>query len=295
MIIYIDIIFLENFIITYLILNATSIISKTKITNTRFFISSFIGAIYTIIMFLFDFKIYSNIVLKFILSIIIVEFSFKPENIKLLTKYLALFYLTTFTFGGVVFYLIYVLKPQDLVIKNGTFVGTYVLKVVFIGAVLGTGILVLACSLIKNKIKRNDIIYNLRIIFNNESIKIKAMMDTGNFLREPITGLPVIIIEKNKLYSFIPQEILTNLNNVLVGDLKCVSEEIKEKYITKIKFIPYSSLGKTNGLLIGFKFNNIKIINEETKKQNENFIIGIYDNDFTKNDEYNALFGIEFF
>ena len=155
MTIYIDIIIVENLIMNYIILYATGLISKSKISHLRIFLASAIGAIYAITEYISKLSIYSNILVKIILSIVIVFIAFNPQNVKKMCKQLILFYLTTFTFGGVATYLIYVLKPQNIIIKNGMYVGTYVLKVIFIGAILGTIILIIAFKFSKNKITKN--------------------------------------------------------------------------------------------------------------------------------------------
>ena len=69
--IYLDIIFLENILMNYIILFATLVIvkSKAKHLQLRLIISSVIGSIYAIIVYLNIFKIYSNIIAKIILSI----------------------------------------------------------------------------------------------------------------------------------------------------------------------------------------------------------------------------------
>ncbi len=68
------------------------------------------------------------------------------------------------------------------------------------------------------------------------------------------------------------------------------------KYMTKLKFIPFSSLGKQNGMLLGIKADYVIIKNEndEEKKVNE-IIIGIYNKSLTKRGEYRALMGLELF
>ena len=89
------------------------------------------------------------------------------------------------------------------------------------------------------------------------------------------------------------EEILNNLDQLLGGDFNNISEEIKKEYITKLKFIPFSSLGKQNGMLIGIKAESIKIIEEEKERIKENVIVGIYNKSLTKRGEYRALIGIE--
>jgi len=292
--IYLDIIIIENLIMNYIILYATGIISKVKIYYLKIFISSLIGAIYVAIQYISKLDIYANSIIKLILSIIIVYIAFNPQDIKKMCKELVLFYLTTFTFGGVATYLIYVLKPQNIIIKNGMYVGTYVLKVIFIGAIIGTIILIIAFKLAKSKITKKDMICKIKIKLDGKEKDLTAMVDTGNMLKEPITGNPVIVVEKVALYDLVPKEILNNTEAILGGDFEKIPEHIKEEYISKLKMIPFSSLGKQNGMLIGIKPQSIEIINEQIEKK-DNAIIGIYNKSLTKRGEYNALIGMELY
>ena len=72
MTIYIDIIFIENIIMNAIILYATSIILKQKIKIIRLIISSTIGSIYSIVMYITKLTMYSSIISKFILSVVMV-------------------------------------------------------------------------------------------------------------------------------------------------------------------------------------------------------------------------------
>lgn len=294
MTIYIDVIILENLIMNYIILYATGIIAKTKIKYSRLFFGSLIGAIYAVTEYWLKINIYSNIILKFILSIIIVYVSFYPQNIKNMWKQLLFFYLTTFTFGGVATYLIYVLKPQNIIIKNGMYAGSYTLKVIFLGAILGTIIIIISFKIAKNKISKKDMFCKAKITLNKKDIYLNAMVDTGNMLKEPISGLPVIVVEYTKLYNIIPKEILNNIDLILGGDLKKIPEDIKKEYISKLKVIPFASLGKQNGMLMGIKADSVEILGEYTIEKKE-AIIGIYNKSLTKRGEYDALLGIDLY
>ena len=61
----------------------------------------------------------------------------------------------------------------------------------------------------------------------------------------------------------------------------------------RLKVIPFSSLGKQNGMLLGIKAEEVVIKNEEGDETKENMIIGIYNKSLTKRGEYRALLGIE--
>ncbi len=294
MTIYIDVIIIENLIMNYIILYATGLISKNKISYIRIFLASCIGAIYAITEYMLKIGVYSNIIVKTLLAIIMVVVAFCPQNVKKLCKQLVLFYLTTFTFGGVATYLIYVLKPQNIIIKNGMFVGSYVLKVIFIGAIVGTIILITAFKFAKNKITKKDMFCKVKIVLNGKELILNAMVDTGNLLKEPITGSSVVVVERTSLYDILPKEILNNTESILCGDFTNISDEIKNEYITKLKIIPFSSLGKQNGMLIGIKPEKLEVINEQTEEKN-NAIIGIYNKSLTKHGEYKALIGMDLY
>ncbi len=294
MTIYIDIIIVENLIMNYIILYATGLISKNRIYYLRIFFASLIGAIYTVSQYVSNLAIYSNTIIKLSLSIIMILIAFNPQDIKKMCKQLLLFYLTTFTFGGVATYLIYVLKPENIIIKNGMFVGTYVLKVIFVGAIIGTIILIIAFKISKNKMTKKDMICKVKIKLNQKEKTLNAIVDTGNMLKEPITGNPVIVVEKNALYDLMPKEILNNTEYILGGDFERIPDDIKNEYIPKLKIIPFSSLGKQNGMLVGIKPEKVEVINEETEVK-DNAIIGIYNKSLTKRGEYNALIGIELY
>ena len=294
MTIYIDIIIVENLIMNYIILYATGLISKSKKSYLKMFMASLIGAIYATLEYVLKVNIYSNIILKTILSIIIVYVAFYPQNAKKMCKQIVLFYVTTFTFGGIATYLIYVLKPQNIIIKNGMYVGTYVLKVIFIGAIVGTIILVTAFKMAKNKLTKKDMICKVKIKLNGKEETVEAMVDTGNMLKEPITGTPVVVVERTSLYELLPKEILNNTESILGGDFEKIPEEIKNEYVPKLKLIPFASLGKQNGMLVGIKPEKIEVINEQTEEE-KNAIIGIYNKSLTKRGEYKALIGIDLY
>lgn len=294
MTIYMDIIIVENLVMNYIILYATGLISRCKISYLRIFFASLIGAIYVVGQYISNLDIYSNLFIKLALSIIIILVAFNPQNMKNMCKQLVLFYLTTFTFGGVATYLIYVLKPQELIVKNGMYVGTYVLKVIFIGAIFGTIILIVAFKFAKNKITKSDMLCKIKIKINEKETILNAMVDTGNMLKEPLTGNPVVVVEKTSLYDLIPKEILDNTEAILGGDFEGIPNDIKEEYISRLKIIPFSSLGKQNGMLVGIRPEFLEVLGEECEKRYE-AVVGIYNKSLTKRGEYNALMGIELY
>ena len=287
--IYIDIVFLENLIMNSIIIYATSIILKFKPKMIRVVISSAIGSIYAIITYVTELSIYTSIISKGILAIVMVYIAFNPQNMKNMWKQLVIFYLTSFVFGGVALYLIYFIKPEDVFIKNGIFVGDYVLKAIFLGAIIAFIIIKISIKFIKTKINAKDMFCKIKIKLNGKEIEKKAMIDTGNLAKEPITNTPVVIVESSLLEKVLTKEILNSIDNILAVKL----DGVKEEYISRLRCIPFSSLGKQNGMLLGIKADEIIVEKEEENKISKNVIIGVYEKSLTKRGEYRALIGLE--
>ena len=292
MTIYLDVIFLENIVINYIILYVTGIISKTQIKQKRLIVGALIGAFYSIIYYLLKLKIYSSFIIKIILSIVIIYVAFNSKNFKNLLKEVLLFYLTSFVFGGSAITIIYMVNSQNITIQNGVLIGSYTIKTVLIGIVIAYFTIIFAFKILKTKISKKDLICEIEISFNKRIIKTKALIDTGNLLKEPITNLPVIVMEHTLLYEVLPKEILNNIEKILGGDFSKIPECVKEEYSSKLKVIPYSSLGKQNGMLLGIKGENLVVYFKDEILHLDKAIIAIYNKSLTKKGEYRSLLGL---
>lgn len=131
---------------------------------------------------------------------------------------------------------------------------------------------------IKGKLTKKDMFCNIKININSKTVYTKAIIDTGNFLKEPITKIPVAVVEKDILKGVIPEEILNNLSNIIEGKEIALGE-----YLSKIRLIPFMSLGKENGMLIGIKADGLAINTQDDIVFIKNIIIGIYDGNLSKN------------
>ena len=109
MTIYLDIVFLENILLNYIIILSTAIISKEKINFIRIVASSILGGVFSIVSYITDISIFSSITIKIIISIIMIRIAFSKNKIKKVIKILVFFYLVSFTFGGIAFMLLFLL------------------------------------------------------------------------------------------------------------------------------------------------------------------------------------------
>src|SRR5699024_6463792 len=120
---------------------------------------------------------------------------------------------------GCAFALLYIVRPQDIFIKDGVYIGTYPIKIALLGGIVGFVITYIAFKVVKTRMNKNELIYEVEIKINDKKINTKVMLDTGNMLKDPISNNPVVLIEKKILYDILPKELLENTKNMLGGDL----------------------------------------------------------------------------
>ena len=291
MTIYLDVILIENICMNYIILFATGLINKSKINGIRIVLSSLLGSIYAAFSYIMPSSNLSNIMTKVLLSIAMIYLGFNPKSIRILLKYLVIFYLTSFAFGGCAFFLLYFIRPQDILIRNGILVGTYPIKIAILGGIIGFIIINIAFNVVKGKISKKDMFCEIEVFLFNKRIQTKSMLDTGNLLKEPITGLPVIVIEKEVLKELVPIKILDNMKKIIEGNI--FQEDGLEEYSLRLRVIPFTSLGKENGMLLGIKADKIVINFRDERYEIKNAIIGIYDKTLSNQNKYHALIGLD--
>lgn len=313
MTIYLDIIFLENLLMNYIILFGTGAVQKEQMKNLKLIFSSVLGALYAIITYLGIIPAYSSFTMKVLLSVIMIYIAFDIHNVKKMCKTLLLFYLVSFATGGLALALLYLIAPENIVFNNGVLVGTYPMQMTIVAGFLGFCIIQYVFKVNKRMMKANDLLCDLEINVCGETIHTKAFIDSGNTLKDPITQKAVIVIEKDKVESalkcrkieyeeifkssqlFEQKSVSKNKTVQYEQVFKEPNQEMKQEDLhNKLKFrlIPFKSIGKQNGMLVGIQAKFVRVIQKnENEIILENVILGLYDKKINKN--YSALIGLD--
>lgn len=95
---------------------------------------------------------------------------------------------------------------------------------------------------------------HLRIDIEGNSVETTALLDTGNHLVDPLGGRPVIIVSEQRFESILPEDVRGGVKRLAAGDLRGV-EALggPSGWQSRFRMIPFSSIGKEKGLLVGFR------------------------------------------
>jgi len=125
----------------------------------------------------------------------------------------------------------------------------------------------------------------IKIFFNGSEIVLNGLVDTGNTLCEPISGSPVIVAEFGEIKDCLPEKVTAVIMNNEEHDLPKLLESFSGScFSERVRFIPFSGIGRENGIIIGFRPDKTEIGADE-----KNAVIGIYNHKLSKHGDYCAL------
>lgn len=294
--IYLDVIFMENLIMNFIILKLTSKFARTAASNIRLLLGAFVGALYVAAMILFpDIRFYYTIIAKVLLSLLIVALTFEFKQLGLFFKTLAIFYLCTFIFAGASFAFLY-LNNTGGFIRNGIVYVLWQSKwTTLLLAVITAGLIIrVVWDAVRIKLAREKLMRDITISFGKKQIDLTALIDTGNSLHDPISNMPVVVVEYLAIKEILPEEIQKIFGERGNDDLAKLSSLLSgSSWYSRFRLIPFTSLGKENGMLIGFKPDYLEIADSEDKKGFKDVIVGIYNRTLSRNESYRALLSPE--
>ena len=193
--IYIDLIMILNFFIDFILLLTVSVILRRNVKLTRVMMSAFIGGLSILILF-FDITSILLMFLKFLISILMIITCFGYKNIKYTIINLLYLYLTSIVLGG----FLYLVNLQISYKHIGILFFNNGLSFNFIFLLVFSPIILYLYSIQLKKLKTNySNYYNVEIYFKGKKYKYIGYLDTGNILKDSLTGKNVILIDKRKL------------------------------------------------------------------------------------------------
>ncbi|WP_459195388.1 sigma-E processing peptidase SpoIIGA [Wukongibacter baidiensis] len=288
--IYAEYLFLENFIMNFIILHITSYFCKYQGKTFKLGLGAAVGALYAFIIFFPSLHFLLSFSMKLVASMLIIVISFTPEKFRDFFKYLSVFYLVSFVFGGTAFALFY-FTNFNTILSNGIFYSNnFSFRALFYSVAVAYVLIVISIGFLKNKINKENLYKQIIIEFDSKKKEINALIDTGNTLADPISQFPVIVVEYNAIEELLPDGIKDIFRDDNSKKLENVSTILQSSnWMNRFRIIPFTSLGKENGILIGFKPDKVMLEIKGDEMNITKTIIGISTNRLSKNGDYRAL------
>ncbi|MFZ5944130.1 MAG: sigma-E processing peptidase SpoIIGA [Bacillota bacterium] len=292
--VYIDLVFLINFTMDFFILWAAAKLGKLGTTFTRLCFGAFIGAGYAVLIFLPQLTMLSTVFAKIFCSILMLLAAYGFYNFRRFLKSAAYFYLVSFIMGGAVLGSMYLFDTNPNIIEtwNGIAVNVIDFRTAWLLVGLAVAIIlgIWGASYVRRNLHQGPWLVKGTLEIFGELIDFDALVDTGNQLVDPISKEPVMVIEYKKLAAVLPPVLEKILGRKEIPPLdQQLSVFSDDKWQTRLRLIPFSSLGNQNGMLIGFKPDKVMIRDGENRIINTKIVVGIYHLRLCSQGSYQAL------
>ncbi len=270
---YMEYYVIENLLINYIIISCTSILTKKYNSNKKKIIGASLGAIYSVAYIYPQLDILFTIPFKILIMTIITLLAFTYKNKKEYMSIVLVFYLVNIFISGTTFFIIY-------------FTGIDHMKISFIIICA-----YVSCELLKyiyNDIKTikqlKEFTKTVNINFLDKRCSCKALLDSGNLLKDPMSNNDVVIVKSSALKDVLPEALINyDYENIDMMKAEELINLLDDEISSRIRLIPYKHAGSSKGsIILGLKADYIEV--DENKIGN--IILGISNfNDC----EYNAI------
>lgn len=249
---YIDVLFLVNFMMDYILLLIVKRILKCSATHGSIFIGAIVGSLLTclVVILPIPYAFVKFVLFHIFVNTCMIRVGLKIKTIPAFLKAIILLYAGGFLLGGVMEHFRQYVREGSLFFLLA-FVSYYIVLGIF--------------KFISYIQRWNQTHYKVDLYLDNEVYQVEGLIDTGNGLRDPISGQPISVLERGK------------------------AKELLEKSKGKnFRYVPYSTIGKAEGVLPVFRVDRM-CIHRDVDCWVDKPLIGISEEKISTEREYDMI------
>lgn len=291
MAIYLDIVWLLNFLIDLLLLLLTAKLLKRDVKRIRLLAGALLGSCIVLLMFTPLSYIVSAPAGKMIYSFCIILMTFGFKRFRSFLQAVAVFYLVTFMIGGGIVGVHYFLQTNMQVMDNvlifqSTGLGDPVSWVfVFIAFPTIWWFSKRQMEQLETRKVHFDQLVKVEIKIDEIYLTLNGLIDSGNQLTDPITKVPVMILDVTRIKEAIPIDLVEiSKNSDDVMDLN-----FNETWSHRLRIIPYRGIGQDSKFLLAVKPDMVVIVDQEKRYRVPKVLIGLNHTQLSSEGEYECI------
>lgn len=252
--VYIDVLFVVNLIINYLLLLSTARLAGVPYSRLRLAAGAMLGAAFSVLLFFISVGPLTASVLKIVccVSIIFTAFGLKKRFLQLVLLFCAV----TFIFGGGV-YALYLLAGNaglgQFPVRNGVLYVNISLRVLLLSSAAVYFLLTLVSGRLFHRPHAGQRTAHIRCRLAGREAAFDALEDTGFNLTDPVSNNPVIVADYSSVFPALPPAARQILRTAAPDDpasaLTALSGVGQERLF---RLIPYKTIGGS-GMMLAFR------------------------------------------
>lgn len=233
--VYVDVLLVLNYIVNTVLLSCTAKLTGQRPKRRRMVAAALIGSASALAIFLPFMGFASELLLKLTVAVIIIRAAFPFTGRRRYLKQLFVFFAVSFMFAGTMLALWLLFAPRGMLYYNGIVYFDISSGMLLVSTAAAYGLLTLAHRFARDGRVRTAI-YEMEVQLGSRTLALQGLVDTGNTLAEPFSGLPVIVCALEDAAALLPAGAAQAAQE---GHL---SEWLAEQRIA-VRLVPYGSVG----------------------------------------------------
>jgi len=258
-IIYIDSVFVLNAVMDYFLFLMTAHMAGIILKRRRYLLASVLGGAYAAAVFLPGLLFLSRTPAKIAVGVLLALTAFGGE--RQLLRLTILFFAISCALAGCVLALGQ-LSGSNIPMENGIFYTDVNVTVLLLSASAAYFVLTVVFRAAARHSVRGELI-SVRLCLGEKIIGLTALLDSGNDLRDPVSGDPVLVIDPCIFFGIFPK----SLSDLLTAERLRFPADLLEPLRARapelcFRLMPYQAVGTSSGLLLTLKSDWMEICGE---------------------------------
>lgn len=254
-VVYLDLLFLLNATVDYLLLLGTAKLSGGAFSRLRLGLGALVGGLYAAALFLPGFGWLYHPLCKaaFAAVMILAAFGGSPRLLRSLLIFLGL----AAAFGGGIFALT-LLGGRGLTFSGGVFYSLMDLRLILLSAAGCYVLLTLVFRRVGRHTAASGEIATAVLTLEQHRVTFPVLMDTGNTLTDPATGRPVLTAEGHLLAPLFAPDSPPSAQE-LRAPAALLERYANGRLGRRLRLLPYQAVGVDCGLLLALRVDSAQV------------------------------------
>ncbi|WP_036668907.1 sigma-E processing peptidase SpoIIGA [Paenibacillus sp. HW567] len=297
MVVYIDLIFAANLLIDGILLWLTGWLVKLKVSWWRLFLSALVGALYVVMMFVPELSFLYTFLIKFGLSVVMLWIAFGFRSLQSYLRVLGAFYIINFAAAGGVVGIHYLLQSSGEIWNGILFTSSggqaYRLKIGFWFVLAVLPLVLLIFKFIQSSKNRRErletYIGEVCVEIDGVSVTCPGLLDTGNRLNDPLTRIPVMVMEASLWEGYLPASWKGKMTQMSADKLLLETDGQSFAWQDRMRLVPYRGINRGASFMLALKPDLVTIKLGEESFYIQRVLIGLDGGTLSGEGAYRAI------
>ena len=295
--IYIDILFLRECLVDGALLLMTAWVRHFKPRPWRVLAAAAFGACYVVMMLFPSLSFLFTFIVKAAISLLMLYFAFGFGSLQHFLRNAAAFYAVNFVAAGAILGIYYLLMQgsgevwRTMAFVSGNIQVELKMGLFYFFAAFSIGLYIYR-SVITQK-KERELVYThlaeVKITIGERTHICTGLVDTGNQLYDPLTRVPVMVMEAAIWHDDLPASWLKGIQDAQVDRLVAGMDDQPFVWQDRLRLVPYRGVNRGSQFMLALKPDAVEVTREGQVYETSRVLIGLDGGKLSADGAYRAI------